>query len=76
MLDTSGMVCPFCNKVCGAKTIDSRRTDYGRRRRRECEFCGKRFTTIEFPIMRRSDLYRLYIEKEEEWKKNNENSKD
>ena len=42
------MKCPFCDKP-DTKVIDSRPTDDGRaiRRRRECEGCGKRFTTYE-----------------------------
>ena len=42
------MKCPFCDQP-DTKVIDSRPTDDGRaiRRRRECEKCGKRFTTYE-----------------------------
>ena len=42
------MKCPFCDQP-DTKVIDSRPTDDGRaiRRRRECEGCGKRFTTYE-----------------------------
>jgi transcriptional repressor NrdR len=42
------MKCPFCNNP-DTKVIDSRPTDEGQaiRRRRECETCGKRFTTYE-----------------------------
>ena len=42
------MKCPFC--TCeDSKVIDSRPTDEGERirRRRECNGCGKRFTTYE-----------------------------
>lgn len=42
------MRCPYCeNKE--SKVIDSRHTEDGRaiRRRRECESCGRRFTTYE-----------------------------
>ena len=42
-----GFVCPNCKKYCNGKVIESRETDYGRRRRRECELCNTRFTTIE-----------------------------
>ncbi len=42
------MNCPFCNTP-DTKVIDSRPTEEGHaiRRRRECENCGKRFTTYE-----------------------------
>ena len=42
------MNCPFCN-TADTKVIDSRPTEEGQaiRRRRECEACGKRFTTYE-----------------------------
>ena len=42
------MKCPFCSCE-DSKVIDSRPTDEGERirRRRECNSCGKRFTTYE-----------------------------
>ncbi len=42
------MRCPFCN-YNQSKVVDSRPTDedISIRRRRECEKCGKRFTTYE-----------------------------
>jgi transcriptional repressor NrdR len=42
------MRCPFCDNN-DTKVIDSRPIDEGKsiRRRRECEVCGKRFTTYE-----------------------------
>ena len=42
------MKCPFCDDI-NTKVIDSRPTDegYSIRRRRECEKCGRRFTTYE-----------------------------
>ncbi|MGI6722664.1 MAG: transcriptional regulator NrdR [Anaerovoracaceae bacterium] len=42
------MKCPFCENE-DTKVIDSRHTEDGHaiRRRRECEKCGKRFTTYE-----------------------------
>jgi transcriptional repressor NrdR len=41
------MKCPFCNAV-ETKVTDSRESsDLETRRRRECEKCGKRFTTYE-----------------------------
>lgn len=42
------MRCPFCNFM-ESKVIDSRPADEGEsiRRRRECQSCGKRFTTYE-----------------------------
>ena len=43
------MRCPFCKVSDKDKVIDSRPTDSGVaiRRRRECQACGKRFTTKE-----------------------------
>ena len=42
------MKCPFCDNS-DTKVVDSRPTDEGQaiRRRRECEQCGRRFTTYE-----------------------------
>jgi transcriptional repressor NrdR len=42
------MKCPFCGNP-DTKVVDSRPTEEGQaiRRRRECESCGKRFTTYE-----------------------------
>ncbi|MDX1563946.1 MAG: transcriptional regulator NrdR [Phycisphaeraceae bacterium] len=42
------MFCPFC-QTDDDKVIDSRSSDQGRtiRRRRECNACGRRFTTYE-----------------------------
>ena len=42
------MRCPFCENQ-DTKVIDSRHTEDGHaiRRRRECDSCGKRFTTYE-----------------------------
>ena len=50
MLEKGGhkMRCPYCDNE-DSKVIDSRHTEDGRaiRRRRECEECGRRFTTYE-----------------------------
>ncbi|MDR3363940.1 MAG: transcriptional regulator NrdR [Clostridiales Family XIII bacterium] len=42
------MKCPYCDNT-DTKVVDSRPTDEGQviRRRRECEECGRRFTTYE-----------------------------
>ena len=42
------MRCPFC-QCADTKVTDSRATDDGKaiRRRRECQQCGRRFTTYE-----------------------------
>ena len=42
------MKCPYCENE-DSKVIDSRHTEDGKaiRRRRECEECGRRFTTYE-----------------------------
>lgn len=49
------MKCPYCNKE-STKVVDSRPADNNSiRRRRQCESCGKRYTTYErienIPIM-------------------------
>lgn len=42
------MKCPFCGKI-EDRVVDSRESDAGNavRRRRECDDCGRRFTTYE-----------------------------
>lgn len=40
------MKCPFCKKA-DTKVLESREAESALRRRRECEKCGKRFTTYE-----------------------------
>ncbi|MBP5292173.1 MAG: transcriptional repressor NrdR [Lachnospiraceae bacterium] len=40
------MRCPYCNAE-DTRVIDSRPADNAIRRRRQCEACGKRFTTYE-----------------------------
>jgi transcriptional repressor NrdR len=40
------MKCPFCNSS-NSRVIDTRDAEGGIRRRRECEECGRRFTTYE-----------------------------
>lgn len=41
------MNCPFCKNNACTKVVDKRDTERATRRRRECEMCGKRFTTYE-----------------------------
>ncbi|KKR51338.1 MAG: Transcriptional repressor NrdR [Candidatus Curtissbacteria bacterium GW2011_GWA1_40_16] len=42
------MICPFCANDA-TKVLDKREGDFGKvtRRRRECQKCGRRFTTFE-----------------------------
>ena len=40
------MKCPFCGEL-NSRVIDSRPAEGSIRRRRQCESCGKRFTTYE-----------------------------
>ena len=40
------MKCPFCASI-SSRVIDTRDAEGGIRRRRECEDCGRRFTTYE-----------------------------
>ncbi len=42
------MRCPFC-QARDSRVTDSRSTDDGIRRRRECSMCGERFSTVEMP---------------------------
>ena len=43
------MTCPHCNeKKAPNKIVDSRMTGDKKRRRRECQFCGGKFTTYEY----------------------------
>lgn len=43
------MTCPHCNmKKAPNKILDSRMTGDKKRRRRECQFCGGKFTTYEY----------------------------
>lgn len=53
------MKCPFCAAV-DSKVVDSRDTESGIRRRRECLACGKRFTTYE-----RIEAMPLYVVKKD-----------
>jgi transcriptional repressor NrdR len=53
------MKCPFCASV-DSKVVDSRDTESGIRRRRECLTCGKRFTTYE-----RIEAVPLYVVKKD-----------
>jgi transcriptional repressor NrdR len=47
MLEVTDLKCPYCGNE-STKVIDSRPTDESAiRRRRQCESCGKRFTTYE-----------------------------
>ena len=59
------MNCPFCS-ADDTKVIDSRPAENSIRRRRQCEACGKRFTTYEkvetIPLMivKKSDVREPY----------------
>lgn len=46
------MRCPFCRHP-DSRVVDSRDADEGQaiRRRRSCSACGKRFTTVEEPVL-------------------------
>ena len=55
--DEIGIYCPYCGERSNGKIIDTRPTYGGRRRRRVCENCGKRFTTIESCHIKYVNLY-------------------
>jgi len=46
------MRCPFCRHA-DSRVVDSREADEGQiiRRRRSCPECGRRFTTVEEPVL-------------------------
>jgi transcriptional repressor NrdR len=46
------MRCPFCRHA-DSRVVDSREADEGQiiRRRRSCTECGRRFTTVEEPVL-------------------------
>lgn len=61
------MFCPFCNHR-ESRVLESRlTTENSVRRRRECEGCGKRFTTyekletVQFLVVKRSGIREPYI---------------
>lgn len=52
--------CPLCAKEESAVT-DSRPHPLGRTRRRRCEGCGYRWTTMEMPIMDRRSAQQAHV---------------
>ena len=46
-----GIICPHCGQYSNGDIIDTRPSVDGRRRRRICEHCNKRYTTIEKSIV-------------------------
>ena len=63
------MQCPFCG-ARDTKVLDSRPAEHRIRRRRECIFCGKRFTTyemVERPLLMRSEERRVGKECRSRW---------
>ena len=44
-----GLACPSCRQTDFLRVIETRPTDGGVKRRRLCEYCGHRFTTLEKP---------------------------
>jgi len=57
-----GFICPKCGQVNKGIVHDSRFALYGKRRRRECEKCGERYTTIETCASRPLKFYRAFME--------------
>lgn len=43
------MTCPVCNST-NTCTTDTRKTRHGIRRRRQCQDCGLRFSTMEIEM--------------------------
>jgi transcription elongation factor Elf1 len=49
-----GMTCPKCAHA-GSSVIDSRPSKWGIRRRRKCDACAFRFTTLEVKLHQAND---------------------
>lgn len=45
------MKCPFCGAIGKTHVLDTANDARGIRRRRECEVCRKRFSTVERPVI-------------------------
>ena len=59
------MKCPQCGSD-NNYVIDSRpSTEYGVRRRRECNECGKRFTTYEITLAEKAKYEQIRLKKEQ-----------
>jgi transcriptional regulator NrdR family protein len=54
----TGLRCPRCGKQGDLKVVNSRPRGNAIARRRECEFCGARFTTMELTD-ERNDVERI-----------------
>lgn len=55
------MTCPNCNQK--TKVIDSKTDEDSTERRRECTFCGYRFTTVEID----KDYYERMVKQNDKW---------
>ncbi|MEA3442059.1 MAG: transcriptional regulator NrdR [Chloroflexota bacterium] len=53
------MKCPYCDGI-QSKVVDSRAVNDGIRRRRQCRFCGTRFTTYE-----RIQMHKIFVVKKD-----------
>ena len=42
--------CPSCEKAGGVGVVDSRPMAFGRRRRKRCEYCRARWSTLEITL--------------------------
>lgn len=51
MTKNVGLICPHCGEPTNGTVTDSREIYLGRRRRRICEHCGQRYSTIESCVM-------------------------
>lgn len=57
-----GFVCPKCKSKTNGRVVESREAFYGRRRRRVCENCGNRYTTIEIYAKNPRRVYKKFME--------------
>lgn len=50
MSDSPAFTCPRCGQRCSGTVFNSRELDGYRWRRRTCEHCGRRFSTVELLV--------------------------
>jgi transcriptional repressor NrdR len=67
---SEAVACPTCNGASSV-VVETRRTKVlgppSIRRRRECQSCGKRFTTLEIPVARIEVAAAVWATKADRW---------
>ena len=56
----NGFICPKCGQENIGEILDSRYSAYGKRRRRVCEKCGERYTTVEVYMEKPTKFCKAY----------------